>query len=70
MSKQVALWVMIGGAAVSLYDLMGDANPVYGTGHPLAAARWKVYTDATSKKDWYISVSDLAALVGAYFYFK
>lgn len=68
MSKQVALWIMLGGAAVSLYDLMSD-NGVYGVGKPLAAARWKVYTDA-SQKNWYISASDLAALAGAYFYFK
>ena len=78
MSKKVALWLMVGGAAVSLYDAMAkgkndEANPLYGPGKPLESFRWKVYTSEASgtapEKNYYISVSDIAAIVGASFYF-
>jgi hypothetical protein len=68
MSKQVALWLMLGGAAISVYDLVAD-GAMYGAGKPLEKARWKVYT-TSDNKNWYVSASDLAALTGAFFYFK
>jgi len=68
MSKQVALWLMIGGAVISVYDLMTD-NSLYGVGKSLEKGRFKVYT-AADGKNWYVSASDLAALTGAFFYFR
>lgn len=74
MNKQIALYVMLGGVALSLYDAMADGNPLYGVGKPLESMRWKVYTtkptDGTQPKDYYVSISDIAALAGAYFYFR
>lgn len=71
MTKKMALYLMIGGAALSVYDLMADGNPLYGPGKPLEKMRWKVYTStATPPKDWYVSISDAAAIIGAVFYFK
>lgn len=70
-TKQTALYLMLGGAALSLYDMMGTGNPLYGAGMPLEKLRWKVYTTtATPPKDLYVSISDAAALIGAIFYFK
>lgn len=68
MNKKTALWLMIGGAAVSLYDMVSD-GALYGTGKPLEKFRWKVYTSA-SGKNFYVSISDAAALAGAVLYFK
>lgn len=71
MTKQVALWLMLGGAALSLYDMMTTDHPLYGPGKPLEKMRWKVMTsNSTPPKDWYVSISDIAALTGAVFYFK
>lgn len=71
MTKKTGLYLMLAGAAVSLYDLMGTGNPVYGSGKPLASMRWKVYTTTTAPvKDYYVSISDIAAVAGAYLYFR
>jgi len=81
MNKSTALWVMLIGAGLSAYDLMtteknATAGALYSEGKPLAALRWKVYTreattnPATPAKDYYLSASDAAAIVGAYFYFR
>ena len=69
MNKKTALYLMLGCAAVSLYDLMGEGNPVYGEGKPLKDLRWKVYTTATGT-NWYVSITDIGAAAGAFFYFK
>lgn len=81
MNKNTALWMMIIGAGLSVYDIAttpsgGTAGDLYGTGKPLASARWKVYTKpattvapVTPAKDYYISISDAVAGVGAWFYF-
>ena len=82
MNKSTALWVMLIGAGLSAYDLMttptgGTAGDLYGADKPLASLRWKVYTrpatttaPVTPAKDYYLSASDAAAIVGAYFYFR
>ena len=84
MSKNTALWLMLGGVALSAYDIMttpvgGVAGDLYGAGKPLEKLRFKVYTKdavvaagttpASPAKDYYVSASDAAAMVGAYFYF-
>lgn len=69
MTKKTALILMLGGAAVSLYDALGEGNPVYGPGKPLEALRWKIHTSSDGK-NYYVSISDIAIVVGAWFYFK
>ena len=69
MNKQTALWLMIGGAAVSAYDMFGKDNPVYGVGKPLEKMRWEIYK-GSDNKPVFISISDIAALTGAFFYFR
>lgn len=68
MTKKTALWLLIGGAAISVWDMMSD-NSLYGPGKPLEALRWKVHTTADGK-NWYVSASDAVAVTGAIFYFK
>jgi len=85
MNKSTALWVMLIGAGLSAVDLattkQGDtAGALYGPDKPLHSLRWKVYTRdatpangttaATPAKDYYLSASDAAAIIGAYFYFR
>lgn len=71
MNKKTALYLMIAGAGLSLYDMMGTGNPLYGADKPLEKMRVKVYTStATPPKDWYVSISDAMAIAGAIFYFK
>ena len=67
MSKKMALYLMLGGAAVSVYDMVTE-NSLYGAGKPLEKMRWKVYTTAAGK-NWYVSISDAAAIAGAALYF-
>lgn len=67
MSKKTGLYLMLAGAALSAYDMMTDGG-LYGPGKPMERLHWKVAT--VSGKDWYISVSDIAAVVGAFVYFK
>ncbi len=74
MTKQTALWLMIGGALASLYDfstatVAGGGGDLYGVGKPLEKMRWKVYTDSAAKS-YYVSASDAVAVTGAFFYFK
>jgi len=76
MSKQTALYVMLAGIAVSLYDMATDGS-LYGlkkdgTDGPLKGLSWKVYTSGTAPntKDWHVSVSDAVAVAGAWFYFR
>lgn len=80
MSKQMALYLMIGGALMSGYDLMttpagGSGGALYGAGKPLEMLRWNVYTSpvtttpAAPAKNYYLSASDAAAVLGAYLYF-
>jgi hypothetical protein len=70
MTKKTALWLMIAGAAVSVYD-MSSGGKVYGPGAPLEKMKVKVITQAgPPAKDWYLTVSDAAAVVGAYFYLR
>lgn len=68
MNKKTALWLLYGGLAVSIYDMVTD-NSLYGPGKALESLRFKVHTTAEGK-NWYVSVSDAAALAGAFFYFK
>lgn len=68
MNKKTALYLMIGGIAVSAYDAFTQ-NSLYGAGKPLEKMRWKVYTTSTGE-NWYVSISDLAALAGGFFYFR
>ena len=68
MSKKTGLYMMIGGAAVSVYDMV-TGGALYGVGKPLEKLQAKVYTDA-SGKSWFVKASDALALVGAYIYFK
>lgn len=75
MTKQTALWLMIGGAALSVYDMAtteagASGGALYGAGKPLESLRWKVYTNDTTKKSYYLSISDAAALTGAFLYFR
>lgn len=63
MSTKTATYLLIGGSLVSLYDAM-SGNSLYGAGKPLAGLRWKVYTTG-SGVNYYISISDVAALAGA-----
>lgn len=81
MNKTTALWVMLGGVALSGYDLMttkagAAGGELYAEGKPLASLRWNFYkqpattSPAAPAKNYYISISDAAALVGAYFYFR
>jgi len=79
-NKNTAFWVMLAGVALSAYDIYstpagGTGGALYGPGKPLESMRWNVYTSpatttpAAPAKNYYVSVSDAAALVGAYFYF-
>lgn len=74
MSKKTALWMMIGGAALSGYDLMttppgGNGGDLYGAGKPLEKLRFEVHKNAAGKQ-YFVSVSDAAAVIGAFFYFS
>lgn len=70
MNKKTGLYLMIGGAALSIYDYVSD-GALYGTGKPLASMKWKIYTtSSTPPKDWFLSISDIAALAGAFLYFR
>jgi hypothetical protein len=70
MNKKTGLYMMVIGAAVSVYDLATDGS-LYGAGKPLEKLRVKVYTStSTPPKNWYVSISDAAAVVGAYLYFR
>lgn len=68
MTKKTALYLMLAGAAASVYDLVSDGG-LYGPGKPLEKMRWKVYTTADGK-NWYVSISDAAAVIGAGIYFS
>ena len=68
MSKKTGLWMMLGGAALSLYDAIAGGNPLYGPGKPLESLRWKIYTTG-SGKNYYVSISDIAIVAGAWIYF-
>jgi hypothetical protein len=82
MNKSTALYVMLIGAALSAYDIMttkegAAAGDLYGAGKPLESLRVKVYTKPATTvapvmpaKDYYVSASDAAAVIGAYFYFR
>lgn len=81
MNKQTAFWMMVLGAGASIYDIAttpagGTAGDLYGPGKMLESFRAKVYTrpattaPAAPAKDYYISASDAAAVIGAYFYFR
>lgn len=67
MSKKTGLWLMIGGAAVSVADVVTKGK-IYGAGAPLEKMNWKVYS--TTTKDWYVNISDVVAVVGAFIYFR
>jgi hypothetical protein len=67
MTKKTGLYLLIGGAAVSLYDAFSGGS-LYGAGKPLEKFRWKVYTTAAGN-NYYVSISDVAAVVGAFVYF-
>lgn len=67
MSKKMGLYLMLGGAAVSAMELFKEGS-VYGAGKPLASMRWKVFQNGD--KSVYVSISDIAALAGAFIYFK
>lgn len=82
MNKNTALWTMLIAAGASLYDIMttkegAPAGDLYGPGKPLESFRVKVYTRAASTtapvtpaKDYYVSITDATAMLGAYFYFR
>lgn len=63
MSKSVAFWLLVGGAVVSIWDVMTNQS-LYGPGKPLAGLRWKIWTSATGT-NYYLSISDAAVIVGA-----
>jgi hypothetical protein len=73
MNKNTALWVLLGGAGLSVYDMVttkpgANGGNLYGPGKPLENLRFEIYkTDAG--KQYYMSVSDAAAVIGAWFYF-
>jgi len=71
MTKKTGLVLMLAGAALSVYD-MATAGGLYGVGKPLEKFHWKIYTSGTgaTAKDWYLSISDIAAVTGAFIYFK
>lgn len=68
MTKKTGLYLMLAGAAVSALELMKPGS-VYGPDAPLKGLRWEAYKTAAGKV-YYISVSDIAALAGAYIYFS
>lgn len=71
MSKNAALYLMMGGLAVTLYDTFSrSGNPLYGPGRPLEMLRWRIPLGSDEKiAPVTVSISDLAVLVGAWFYF-
>lgn len=81
-TKNSGFWMMVLGGGASLYDLMTTkegavAGDLYGPGKPLESFRFKVYTKPatttapiTPAKDYYVSISDAAAIFGAYLYFR
>lgn len=70
MTKKTALWLMIGGAAVSIYDFVQD-GALYGPGKPLEKLKIKIYEQTGPPvKVWHLSVSDAAAIIGAWFYLR
>lgn len=82
MNKNTIFWVMLISAGLSAYDLMttkdgATAGDLYGPDKPLASLRFKVYTrpatttaPVTPAKDFYVSATDAAAILAAYFYFR
>lgn len=75
MNKQTALWVLIGGAGLSIYDMLttekgANGGNLYGTGKPLEKLRFQVWENDAKTKQYYVSVSDAAAVLGAWFYFR
>ena len=68
MTKKTGLWLMVIGATASLYDAVAAGNPLYGPGKPLESLRWKIYT-SSGGKNYYVSVTDLAIIAGAWIYF-
>lgn len=68
MTKKTAMWLMIAGAGVSLWDAFSGGS-LYGPGRPLASLKWKVWTTA-SGANYYVSISDLVAVAGAVIYFS
>lgn len=67
MSKKTGLYLMLAGAALSAWEL-ASPGAVYGAGKPLASMRWKVYQ--SGDKSVYVSISDVAAVAGAFLYFR
>jgi hypothetical protein len=68
MTKKTGLWLMVGGAALSLYDAISK-GALYGPGKPLENMKWKIYT-SSSGENYYLSISDIAAIAGAFIYFS
>jgi hypothetical protein len=67
MSKKTALMLLVGGAAVSIYDAVTQGS-LYGPGKPLEKLKFKIYT-TDAGVNYYVSISDIAAITGAIFYF-
>ena len=74
MTKNTALWMLVGGALLSGYDMFTTdkgqtGGALYGPGKPLEKLRFEVYKTEAGKQ-YFVSVSDAAAVIGAYFYFR
>ena len=74
MTKNNALWLMLGGAGLSVYDMLTTekgaiGGNLYGPGKPLEKLRFEIYKTDQGKQ-YFLSVSDAAAIVGAWFYFR
>lgn len=74
MTKNTALWMLVGGALLSGYDMLTTeknqtGGALYGPGKPLEKLRFEVYKTEAGKQ-YFVSVSDAAAVIGAYFYFR
>lgn len=65
--KKTGLYLMLAGAAVSAYDLFTKGE-LYGAGKPLE--KMKVALNPGSATVYYLSISDAAAVIGAYLYFR
>lgn len=75
MNKNTALWVMLGGAGLSVYDMVTtekgqSGGNLYGPGKPLENLRFQIWENDAKTKQYYVSVSDAAAVLGAWFYFR
>jgi hypothetical protein len=65
MSKQMAFYILLAGAAINAWDGMSNGS-LYGVGKPLNSMQWKLGTAADAMT---IRIGDAAVIAGALFYF-